>query len=813
MCFLFLVAIFATFKMYAVPAYPHPIEVRQPDGTVLTITLKGDEFASWAESSDGYTLLRNSNGFWEYAQKNVQGDLALSGRIAKNIQYRNASDKAFLSQISKKIGFSSSQATAFQQIRKLRQQALNNAPQRASLSNTVRMPVILVDFPNISFTRTKSEFQLLYNQLNYIATADGAITGSVRDYFKASSYDQLDVQFDVYGPFRMSQNIIYYDDESGGGPRLMAQEAANAAYAAGCDFSLYDRDNDGIVDGMHIIYAGYDQAAGEPAGQGIWAHAWGFSPALYLNGKYVYLYSCSSELRWNSQDVIDYPSICANKITHIGVICHELSHVFGLPDLYDTDYAGSGGQSVDLGKWCLMASGNWNGGVNESGATPALHSAWCRNQLGWIPMTELTNPADVTIPNPATQGASYKVTTTTPNEYFLLENRQQQGFDQYIPASGLLIYHVDENYISSNIGSINADPTHRGLYVKQAGGNATSTTANRATDPYPQGANNLFTDTSVPASISWAGVNANKPVTNITHNTTQKTIAFQFMGGAPPLLVIDPGATETLTESEFYGDIIFQANDDDGVGQLIIESGELTVTGVVKLEKTITKHGDGTKKWHVIGFPFDVASIRCDLVPYDLVSYEDGVGGDFWLSTVNDEGNFVAVEGVTTLTAGKGYAIQFPNAIANFNKVVTFTSGTGVTLSNDEDIISSTSGYAMIASPSVAEISLSCPPNQHFYLFDGKLTFEHNEPAARALNPFECLVVYTGASAPAKSLGIVSGPTGLININVDNGKIVDVRYYNLQGLEITQPVENSIYIVKTIYESNRVETTKTLFKK
>jgi Fibronectin type III domain. len=120
-----------------------------------------------------------------------------------------------------------------------------------------------------------------------------------------------------------------------------------------------------------------------------------------------------------------------------------------------------------------------------------------------------------------------KINTSTQNEYFLLENRQKQGWDEYIPASGLLIYHVDENN-----GLSNRNPAHRGLYIKQAGGNSSSTSANRATDPYPQGANDSFTDISVPNSKSWAGVDTDKPVTDIIHNTSNKTITFQFIGGA-----------------------------------------------------------------------------------------------------------------------------------------------------------------------------------------------------------------------------------------------------------------------------------------
>jgi len=1037
-CTLFLVTIFATLKMSAVPAYPHPIEVAQPDGTTLTVTLKGDEFASWAESSDDYTLLRNSKGFFEYAQENAQGDLILSGRLARNIQHRNAEDNTFLQKIPKKLVFSSSQRKTFRQIRQIRQQTLENTlkrsssqssviPQRAPFSGTVRTPIILVEFPDKSFTRTKQEFEMLCNQLNYTATADGAITGSVRDYFLESSYGQLDVQFDVFGPFLMSQNIAFYDDKSGGNPQLMAREAAIAANGAGCNFANYDRDNNGYVDGMHIIYAGYDQSAGEPKGQGIWAHAWAIqSPTLSLNGKRVYRYSCSSELRNNSSA----PAANLGKITHIGTVCHEMGHVFGLPDLYDTDYEDSGGQSLHIDSWCIMASGSWN----NSGATPALHSAWCKNQLEWIQTIRLEEPADITIPNPAIQGTSYIIATTTPNEYFLLENRQQQGFDRYIPASGLLIYHADDNYITNNYGAINADPSHRGLYIKQAGGNAASTTANRTTDPYPQGTNNSFLDNSVPNSKSWAGANTNKPVTDIVHNTASKTISFEFMGGlnscprpseihaesvttseayihwtaastesswrlgykkqgesnftekivtsspyrllnldlgtaydiqiiaicadeesdarsstfttlssmstvdytiishdaygdgwngaqllikqnnvvvatienenldgktnntpegeynthtvslypCTPFelvwkrglydhecsfvikdnnnvqifatykgsweyygssigcysyddnqvvfsgttnclpMVIAPGATEKLKVSVFNNNITFQSNDKDGTGQLIIDNGtgELQVTGKVRLEKEISKHDAGAgehankRKWYAIGFPFDIASIQCSLEGAEGINLD--AGDDFWLSTIKD-GKFEAIidelNSGTKLSANQGYAIQFPDILEG--ETVIFISGNGVTLSNASNIeIPTSDEYTMIASPSVADIEISmCPANQHLYLFDGYLNFMHYHEKERILKPFESLIVLKELNKlPAKSISIESGTTGLINVNPDNDEIIAVRYYNLQGIEISKPIVTGVYIIKTTYKSNRVKITKVIVK-
>jgi M6 family metalloprotease-like protein len=507
---------------WAVPACPYPVQYKQPDGSLITILLKGDERVNWATSPDGYSLLLNKEGFYEYASKNAVGDLNLSGvRVHDEVQ-RTQTEINLLKKLQKDLRYSREQINLLQQFWKITETnkppmlRSSGVPQR-SATGFVKAPLILVDFPNKPFTKTKTDFELIMNQPDY--TAGGTISGSVYDYFQASSYGQLDYHVDIFGPYTLSHEIAYYDDNTqGGDPRAMAYEAAVMAHNDGCDFSNYDYDNDGVVDGIHIIFAGYDQAAGAPAGEAIWSHAWAIwgEYALTLDNKQVYRYSCSTELRGTS----------GANITYIGVIAHELSHVFGLPDLYDTDYNNdNNGQAIHLDQWDIMASGSWNDG----GRTPAYHSAWCRDYLGWVPAVELTEPGNITLPNPADQGAVYRINTSTPNEYFLLENRQQQSWDSYIPSSGMLIYHVDENHPEWNSNCINCNPSYRGLYVKQAGGGANSNSTNRAADPYPSGGNTHFTDYSVPNSKSWAGQNTGKPIMNIVHDTDNGTVSFLFM--------------------------------------------------------------------------------------------------------------------------------------------------------------------------------------------------------------------------------------------------------------------------------------------
>ncbi|MDR2732306.1 MAG: M6 family metalloprotease domain-containing protein, partial [Fibromonadaceae bacterium] len=466
-------------SVYAVPASPSPGEHTLPDGSTITVQLFGDENVSWRETNDEYTILFNGEGFLEYAVQDESGDLKLSGVRVRHVHERTDEEKKFLEGHRKKLRYSRSQVEAMRELRRATNNAIESVilqesgsqalsfdfnidTQQSTISGEVRVPIFLVQFQGKSLVKTKADFEMLFNQLNY--TAGGTITGSLRDYFKANSYGKLDLQVDIYGPYTLPNPISAYDSKSGGSNSgTFGSEVFSLAQSAGFNFSKYPNPNmPGYAVSPHFIFAGYGQEnAGVNPGQSIWSHAGTYSTPINLNGISVRGYSCSPELSGSS----------GTNITYIGVIAHELGHsLLGLPDFYDTDYEGSGGQSVHIDQWDLMASGSWG----DNGRTPTNLSAYARAAVGWASEITLSNSTNITIPNPATQGVVYRINTSTPNEYFLLENRQKINWDAYIPNSGLLIYHVDKNHsgwASSgvNYNKINANPSNRGYYVKQAG--------------------------------------------------------------------------------------------------------------------------------------------------------------------------------------------------------------------------------------------------------------------------------------------------------------------------------------------------------
>lgn len=505
----------------AVPAYPGLIQYKQANGKILTIQLKGDEKVKWALTEDGYTLMMNSKGNYEYAIQDEKGNVQPSGIEANGMKERTAVEKNLLSKTEKGLYYSPSQISMMKGIWEIK---ATESQKAFPTTGNRKLVCILMGFKDKAFTKTQAEFNNLFNQVGYTT---GGATGSVKDFYNENSWNQFNLTVDVFGPYTASQNMSYYgaNDASGNdaNPRALVTEAVTLADAS-ANYANYDNDGDGTVDGVYVIYAGYGEEAGAST-SAIWAHAWSITPVT-KDGKTISKYSCSAELRGSS----------GTTITAIGVICHEFGHVLGAPDYYDTNYS-TGGQFDGTGYWDMMAAGSWN----NNGVTPAHHNAYTKVKVyGWATATVLSSAADITV-NPVIGNQSfYQINSTTSGEYWIMENRQQTGFDAYIPGHGLMIYHVHSTVASaSSSNNINATYPQK-MYPVCANattnpGTTASTygTINGAGCPFPgSGAKTSFTDATTPNMKSWAGANTAKPITNIAENSTSKVITFSFMGGS-----------------------------------------------------------------------------------------------------------------------------------------------------------------------------------------------------------------------------------------------------------------------------------------
>ncbi|MBR0296218.1 MAG: M6 family metalloprotease domain-containing protein [Paludibacteraceae bacterium] len=402
LCLLFL----GISTLFAVPAYRGWQQRTLSDGSTITVRLVGDEFYHFWETEDGKIATMQDDGTFVVTSDNRP--------TAKKIAKLRKASPMYKTTTPRKVG------------------GHNMAP---------RGLVILVNFSDVSFNSANSQSAMndLMNSTNY---THNSASGSVREYFRAQSNGQYVPDFDVVGPVTLANTRASYGGNTSSqqgsdtDPAQMIVDACKAVDAS-VNFATYDNDNDGEIDFVYVIYAGYGEADGGPT-ESIWPHNWyvssGAGYTCYLDGKKLDNYACSGELNYSD-----------DTRTGIGTIAHEFGHVIGLPDYYDTDYGTNDDNGVTPYKWSIMDQGSYLNG----GRTPPNYSVFDKYYMGWITPKFLAKDEkkNVTLTTAyddgyqITGGAS-RVAYTNTNTVYYIENRQKSGWDAYIPGSGMLVWQV-----------------------------------------------------------------------------------------------------------------------------------------------------------------------------------------------------------------------------------------------------------------------------------------------------------------------------------------------------------------------------------
>lgn len=494
----------------AVPAMPGLMHTFQPDGTPITITLHGDEHTSWATSADGFTLMRDTEGFWTVATAAADGTSRPSAaRLA-------GGDAAKIAPAGVRPGIQFKPAkTASPQFKASTPTQL---PSTFPSTGKCNMLMVLVNFSDTQTTYTQADFDAYMNRPNW-----GGI-GSFRDFYLENSYGQLDITTTVSRWVQLKHPKSYYTDNV----TAIIREALTQLVTEGSiNMSDYDNNNDGILDGLAIIHQGPGQEATSDLDD-IWSHSSGVN-GVSVGGVIVGKYTIQPE-------VLGY----SGRQSTIGVMCHEFGHNLGAPDFYDTNY-GTNGEFPGTGRWDLMASGSWNG---NSGDRPAGINMWQKIEFGWLQPTLLE--ADTRIDNllPASaEPVAYRIDSSERGDYFILENRAAYGeFDKALPNSGLLIYHINEDRLGNTIWSNTINASYpQAIYTVCAGAGCDPT----PDDPYSYGwsddscfpeygflggKNTSFSDNTLPSAKSLNGARSYFAVENITRND-DLTISFDYIHG------------------------------------------------------------------------------------------------------------------------------------------------------------------------------------------------------------------------------------------------------------------------------------------
>ena len=537
-----------SFQLSAIPAIPYPVKITQPDGSQITVILRGDERSHYRTTTDGYPLVKNEKGIFNYAKISQNGQFIDTQIKASDIHERTVVEKSFLNSIQQE------KETFIHTLQKKVRRAaaahrVMQSPAKFPKNGAPHSLVILVNFSNLAFVvpNPNMAFNNLLNEQNY--SANGG-TGSAKDYFRDNSMGTFNPTFDVVGPFTLPQNYAFYgandpnNDNQDTNPTQMVIDACALAAQSGVNFGQYDVDNDGFVDNVFVYYAGYNEAENAPEGT-VWPHRWQVIPgnnytgtvaSTTFNGKRVKDYACTSELKGRA----------GSNMCGIGTFCHEFGHVLGLVDFYPTN----GNEHHTLSSWDIMDGGPY---LNQ-GRTPPAYSSHERFFLGWMTPTELKNPVNAMLPPLTTSNQAYIITQNgnhnlnganpQPREFFMLENRQQIGWDRFLKGHGLLITRIYYDPVTWNDNGPNNDPANMGVDIMEADGIGSDATLGG--DPFP-GTSNIREYTPTLRS----GTVVNKPLTYIEEINNNNNIYFKFMGGADVVTPPKVFPIEKITDRSF----------------------------------------------------------------------------------------------------------------------------------------------------------------------------------------------------------------------------------------------------------------------
>jgi M6 family metalloprotease-like protein len=445
-------------EVQSAPAFPGITEIVQPNGAVVAARLKGDEWTHWIETLDGFSIAKSESGYWQYVRSYDEATPVLSGIRADH--------RPPLS-LQRRIRPATKLPGAQRNTNKRAQTRLRVPGGKLKGS---------VLFILAEFTDRKGK----YSQNSF---AD-FLKNDIAHYFKKASNNRVKLTPAKETHGSKNNGVIGWINLGYRHPNTKGANARNGVLTRRAvieadkyiDFKAYDKNDDGYTDAdelaVIVIVAGYE-AATTAKTPSVWGHAYYIPSPPKLDGVIV------GAGRGNVMGYSQFGEIQVGATEHqatVGIMVHEIGHhIFGLPDLYDTDYSSDG-----IGAFCLMALGTWGQASTDTyaGQTPVLPSAWIRHTMGWVKTKPITRGRrTIRAAGRSTSGAntvyqSYgRLGGVSADEYFLVEYRNSSGYDKGLWAflgnntfGGIAIWHVDESM------SDNSDDTHRLVDLEEADG-------------------------------------------------------------------------------------------------------------------------------------------------------------------------------------------------------------------------------------------------------------------------------------------------------------------------------------------------------
>lgn len=528
---------------WAAKAESIPVQVRQADGSVITVILRGDEHINWYTTLDGVLLVQGTDNNYYIGKVEKSGNLIATKQLAHEAQTRSQAESNLIAKQDKEKFFA--------YVNKITEESENtydNSPlTRGPIidsgyggvpyfphTGSPKALVILAEFQDTTFTiqDTKEIFtNYLTNEGHFSDTRYGQNQNykGVRGYFKDCSYGQFTPIFDVVGPVKLPKPQAIYGAGSDNIEALM--EDACSAIDSIVNFADYDANNDGMVDLVYVIYAGHSANVTGNKITDIWPKSGTVNISNTFDGKSIRRFGVSNELAGLENKAKDKETI-----NGIGLFCHEFSHTLGLPDIYayHTDAEDQDDQGMEY--WDLMDGGP---SVNN-GMIPPSYLAWEREVMGWMEIDELKENCEINnLKSIDKDGKAYKIVNPkNSNEYIVLQSMQKgawnQGWGDGTYGKGLLAYRV--SYKSDKVNVFDYPNNVKGkprvipipadgkiLAAANAGRSKTTYIQQLNGDPYPYNGINKIDEFTM-----YDGTILKRSISDIVENDTERHVSFKF---------------------------------------------------------------------------------------------------------------------------------------------------------------------------------------------------------------------------------------------------------------------------------------------
>ncbi len=509
----------------AAPVRGLSLTVKQPDGTELKLKVWGDEFYRVYETEAGQTVvLDKATHEWRYARLSADGqNLLPAGALvtAAAPQAEDAVQHLRLPEAVRQQKVSALRAAHLAKLNARRREVRKGGKHTSGFEDfggrvttgTRKGVVILINFTDETSTTTRQQVDDFCNKVGY---SDFSNYGSAHDYYAAVSNGRLGYTCDVQDYITVDHDRAYYAADYDKSTELVV-EALTKLEARGFDFSTCDGDGDGVIDAVNLFYAG------TRADDALWPH---MSTVTFsadgVQTEYYQMSDLGTELS-------------------VYTFCHENGHMLcEFSDLYDYGYDSSG-----AGEYCLMAYP-----IDEK--RPQYVCGYLRRRAGWVDAVEAA-PGDYSLKAAASSTAGdtaaliYRHPTRT-NEYFIIENRNQSGYDADLPCAGLAIWHVDEN--GSNDNQEQTWASHYIATLVQADGLwdlENYRNAGDSGDLFRSPTKTTFNDFTTPNARWWDALTSGLKVKSISAIGTTMSLTIEA-GASLPVLTIsatDPYADES----------------------------------------------------------------------------------------------------------------------------------------------------------------------------------------------------------------------------------------------------------------------------